>query len=668
MLDEQRAGSATSGRDRGMTLPEVLIVVSVMGIVMAVITAAIIVTFRNVESTEGRVNVARAEQNIDTWLPADLASTDVTDVTLPAVDIDPDASPCGDCTGIDMSGANALQLAWKTSIGSPPVEVTTRVQYQYIDTGDEWQIQRVECRDDGSPCTMNVMLHDMEPPPDPDNFDPTTDRPVWVMDVAAPADPEHLDLNDNARRIVVTIDGGGDSEGAGGGQNNVSLTAGGVTTEEIEADDFTVPSFVRARSRCGGPVTLIVDDSGSIGSYVSSVVEPGVLAFIESFRGTPTDLQIVSFSYYADSIGSGSDWHKYVDMTDDSAVDALKSAVVSTLDSSGGTNWEDAFFRALKNEDGTTASTLPNRIVFFTDGIPTLDRTTPYASGKGPNMGNGVYRTGDEAHYNDGPYDRGVGWRNADRNRFNQESWDRTDVILDQHRGIDLIFVGVGGSLFSNISTGGQPWPTGRWVYDPAVYQDRSTPPGPTVTKKNWETIAYLLANAPTGQVPAIYDSVNKVYTNPETADFYLQSSFDADAFAAAMKAAALKDCGGTLTLQTRYPDGSSVAEEFVYENVEYRDDAGTPVEAEARRVTTSAIFRTGTFDFEIPSTSSYFTVDVIPQELETLSGFTPVGWSCRAGASSKTITSIPIDGSPWEGFGVDIYANEAVSCVLEVA
>ena len=668
-IRRRRTGRHT---DAGMTLPELLIVVSFMGLLAAVLSAAIVVTYRTVDGTEGRANVARAEQSIDTWLPADLTSTDVTDLSLPAVDIDPAASPCGGgdtCGSIDMSGANALQLAWKTTIpGAPPVEVITRVQYQYIQVGDEWQIQRVECVG-GSACTMNVVLHDLKPPPNPDTFNPDTDRPVWVMDVAAPNDPAALELSDNARRIVVTIDGGGAAEGAGGGQNSVNLTAGGTTTEEIEADEFTVPSFVRARSRCGGPVTLIVDDSNSVGSAVSSVVEPGVEAFVESFRRTPTQVQIVPFAYYASSIGP--DWHNYYDMTDDAQVDSLKSQVAPTLDSSGGTNWEDAFFRALKNEDGSTASTLPNRIVFFTDGIPTMDRTTPYASGKGPPSPSGYYRTGDEAHYNDGPYDRSVGWRDADRNRFNQESWDRTDVILDQHRGIDLIFVGVGASLDENISTGGKPWPTGRWVYDPAVYQDHTTPPGPTVTKKNWETIAYLLANAPSGQVPAIYDSGSGEYTNPETADFYLQSDFDATAFAAAMKAAALKDCGGTLTIQTRYVGGGNVPDEFVYENVEYRDDTGTPVEAEARRVTTSASFRTGTFDFEIPSTSSHFTVDVVPQELQTLTGFTFQGWSCRAGATQKTggdMVSIPIDGSSYEGFSVTVKANEAVSCIMEVS
>lgn len=55
-------------------------------------------------------------------------------------------------------------------------------------------------------------------------------------------------------------------------------------------------------------------------------------AFIESFRGTPTQVQIVSFSYYSQAIGAGSDWHHYIDMTDDAAVDALKSAAVDVAE------------------------------------------------------------------------------------------------------------------------------------------------------------------------------------------------------------------------------------------------------------------------------------------------------------------------------------------------
>ena len=633
-----------------MTLPEVLIAMTIIGMLAAVLSTAITVTLRSSAGAEGRANVARAESSIDIWLPADLASTDVNNLTLPSVDLDANASPCGNCGSIDLSGTNAMQLAWQTD------GVITRVQYQYIEVNGEWQMQRIACVG-SSPCTISTMLHDLEAPPDLDTFDPTTDRPVWVMDVAVPTDPVGLDLSDNARRIVVTIDGGGEADGAGGGLNSVNLTAGGRSTEEIDADDFTVPSFVRARSRCGGPVTLIVDDSGSIGGNVDTVVKPGVKAFIEAFRGTPTQVQVVQFSSEAKVIGpnnaettANGGWHRYIDMTDDAQVDALKSAV-NALDSNGGTNWEEAFFHTFKESDGTTAATVPNRIVFFTDGIPTRNRTSRSHEWWDQ------YSNGDKyIHYNDGHYNSS--WPIDNGSAFNQESFDRADVILDQHRNVDMIFVGVGPDLNNNIS----------WIHDPAVYQDRTVNPPAAQTKQAWETISYLLANAPNGQVPAVYDAAAQEYTNPETADFYLQSSFDADAFAAAMKAAALKDCGGTLTVQTRLStDGSPVGDEFIYENPGYRDDNGNPISAEARRVTTSTNFRTGTFDFEISSGSEYFSVDIVPSELQTLGDYAFAGWSCRAGADSKTHVPIPIAGSTFEGFTVDVKANEAVSCVLEV-
>lgn len=664
--------------DGGYTLPEVLITVMLLGLIATVLGAAITITFRQTDATEGRLNVARAEQSIDTWLPADLASTDVTALVEPVgaegskydpvtgdlifepwashpgvlpVNTSPGATPCGNCSGTDLSGANALQLAWFTA-ASDGTPILTQVQYQYIQVGDEWILQRIECVG-GSPCTLATVLHDLAPPDG--SFDPDTDRPRWILDTPDLDDPQDLQLAGNAQRIQVTINGGGAMEEAGGGLNTINLTAGGVQTGDIEADDFNVPAFVRAKSRCGGPVTLIVDDSGSIGTAVSSVVEPGVLAFIESFRGTPTQVQVIQFSNEATAIGPGSGWHRYVDMTDDAAVDQLKTAVVNQLDSDGGTNWEEAFFHALKESDGTTADQLPNRIVFFTDGIPTRNRTSGTAN-RNPNNPWPI-------HYNDGEYRRASGWPDDNGTDFNQESWDRADVILDAHRGIDLIFVGVGPDLNANIS----------WIHNPAVYDDHTRPPSPSQTKKAYETISGLLTNLAYNEVLADFDpgsppAVPPSYTNPEVADFYLQSSFDTAAFGAAMRAAALKDCGGTLTVQTRRTDDTPVNQEFVYENRQYRDDAGQIVSDVPRVVTTSANFKTGTFDFDIPASTDFFSVDIVPQELQTLTGFTFEGWSCRAGGNAKSLTSIGITDSDFEGFTVDVAANEAVSCILTVS
>ncbi|MGI9645147.1 MAG: vWA domain-containing protein, partial [Ilumatobacteraceae bacterium] len=529
----------------------------------------------------------------------------------------------------------------------------------YIQKGDEWVMERVEC---GSPCTAVTVLHDLAPPPFPDIpawlASPT--HPDWVMGVTVPNDPEELDLSTNARRILVTIDGGGNVEGAGGGTNNISLTAGGTTTSEIEADEFNVPSFVRANSRCGGPVALIVDDSGSIGSDVG-IVEDGVQAFIEAFRGTPTQLQVIPFSSEAHSMGSGSTWARVVDMTDDAAVTSLRNDVDAELVANGGTNWEDAFFRAFHNSDGSEADTKPNRIVFFTDGIVTRDRTSGSS-----------YRSGPLMHYNAGEYNHSI-WNSATGSHFSQESWDRTDAMLanfDRGADFEMIVVGVGQGLTQTLQNKSGYWPQGKWRQNTAAYDNPSAPVGPTIDMTGSETLARLLG-AGGSAVEAIYDEGAMEFTNPDTADFYNIADFDLDSFGAAMKAAALKDCGGTVTIQTKLTDGTNVPEEFIYENTEYRDHTGTAVPAESRRVTTSAAFRTGTFDFEIPSTSDYFTVDIVPQELQTLQGFTFQNWTCKAGGVNKFpdgIDDIIIDGSTYQGISVDVLPNEAVSCIVTVS
>jgi prepilin-type N-terminal cleavage/methylation domain-containing protein len=646
-------------RDAGMTLPELLIVITMMGVLSAVIGTAIVTTFRVSRSTEGRVNVARAEQNIDVWLPADLASTDVTDLTLPAVDTSPTATPCGNCGSIDLSGSNALQLAWTTQIagasaGDAPIEIVTRVQYQYIRVGDEWQIQRIECVG-SEPCRMNVVLHDLDGPPDPSAYADVA--PTWVFDVAAP--DSNPDLSDTARRVVVTINGGGESAGAGGGENTVSLTAGGRTTDEIAADDFIVPSFVRARSRCGGPISLLVDTSGSIPTNdLNNVVEPGVQAFINAFRDTPTQIQVIEFGDHARPMGPGNDWHKYVDMTDEAAVDALVAEVTKLSDRRAGarTNWEDPFFRALKNADGTAALQASNRIVFFTDGVPTVHRRMDPESGKPADQ----FYTGTQVDYNAGKYDPSKWtaiYNQTAVTKFNQESFDRTDALLDANRGIDLIFVGVGNGLQSVDR---------KWIQNRQAYTDPSADPAPVVNRAGKDILTELLANAPSGQVPAVQSGGE--YTNAEVANYYEQSNFNAANFAAAMRAAALKDCGGTLTLQTRLADGTPVSDEFVYENSEFRDDDGVVIGSEVRRVTTSSTFKTGTFDFEIPSDTEYFDVDIVPQELQTQAGYTPVGWSCRAGADARVPEAvIDVPDSAYDGITVRVRPNEAVSCILEV-
>ena len=101
-------------RDEGMTLTELLIAVSLMGLLTTVISAAIVVTFKTHTSADGRLNLAVAEHSVDLWMPTDLASAS-------SVSIDPLVTPCGStvCAGVDFStGSTALLLSWTNRVGS----------------------------------------------------------------------------------------------------------------------------------------------------------------------------------------------------------------------------------------------------------------------------------------------------------------------------------------------------------------------------------------------------------------------------------------------------------------------------------------------------------------------------------------------------------------------
>ena len=168
---QSQAQSRQPDRDRGMTLPELLIAVTIIGVIMAVLSSAIIVTLGQNANTEGRLNVARAEQSISLWVPADLSSADT-------VDTSPQATPCGlsVCDGIDLSNSsNVLMLSWQTESPDGTIH-TTDVGYSFAlaDDGLSFELTRVTCESDGSgwSCSSFVVLTDLPGPPGGQAFVP----------------------------------------------------------------------------------------------------------------------------------------------------------------------------------------------------------------------------------------------------------------------------------------------------------------------------------------------------------------------------------------------------------------------------------------------------------------------------------------------------------------
>lgn len=737
-VDRRRAHhpAPPSGVDGGMTLVEVVVSLAIIGIVTLAISGVVVATLRQQDNTEGRLNVARAEQSIGMWFPADLASADT-------IDTSPSASPCGapTCDGVDLStGSNVLLLTWTTTGPSGPS--TTAVSYHFRPQRDGrgFELVRVECT--SGACAAQQILRDLPGPPGGAEFvpgvpagagcetsAPPCTRPDWVVVVSEPVAPDAVDTDGaptatnpstrkDANRITVTVNGGGDTDGAGGGINQVSITAGGTVRRRLDPNGIVgTPTFVEARSRCGGPMTLIVDDSGSIGRSLPSL-QAGVRRFVEVLAGTPVQLQIVRFDNRASVLGTA-EWHRYVDMTDTAAVAGLLDAI-GGLEAGGGTNWEEALFRTFFAADGTTAPLLPETVVFFTDGVPTRDRLQ-YRSEPGalPAF----------------PPPPGPEWAAHNGSPFSQVAFDRADHIATQFRPtVRLIGVGVGAGITSTSTWVEDPGAGYRWVWERAArrYQHvvdgdttwvtaveyaagNSTPdatdgwidtggeeyvtaseavdwiewPGDRIGPDDQyrsrqvygeppydgyddavtavtgnDVILSRLISASDRGVPAVWDSGR--YVNAEVADMYVLPTWTQ--FGAAMESVALGACGGTLTLRTQLPDGSVPATPFHYQQRSITDSGGVPLDAEQSVVTTSRTSTSGTFDLPVPD-GQHVTVEVLPQVTAEVAGFTPGAWTCRVGVAERAAESIPLEDAPgWTGVRVRVGANEAVSCRLEVS
>lgn len=430
-------------RDQGMTLAEVLIATVIMGLMTTTLAMATRAIMQQADNTKGRTNNARSEQNVGVFMPADLSSAE-------KVNVEPGALPCGPdpaCPdGLSLDGSNAVMLTWSgqefdVSTNSI-VETVTNVSYRVTQSGGEWILVRVECSGivgDELTCAARTVLRDLDPPPADVEWFPGTTRPSWLISVTAAAAADAIDgaptttvagadpgyNNKNAQRVVVTINGGGDADGSGGGRNQISLSAGGTNRQtNLSTDDLGgAPTFTASRSRCGGNFGLVIDKSGSIGSDMGTV-RTGVKSFIDAFAGTPVKLQVVTFSSTAATLGAdNTTWTKYYDMLVESDVSALKT-LVDGVASGGGTNWEDGMFRMLRNSDGTVQSQLPNTVLFFTDGIPTLSRID-YTSATAA-----VVASPDDA-----------GLPASDGQNFSQIGWNRAERILRDRGSINLIGV-----------------------------------------------------------------------------------------------------------------------------------------------------------------------------------------------------------------------------------
>ena len=384
-----KAKYQSSQRDRGMTLVELLITVTILGIIMTSLSAAMIVILRSERPIKDHLSESKDITFLQAWIPNDLASAS-------SRNIDPLYQPSSRTT---LPGTNVLTLD-RADISTSGITTNYIVSYRYVSVGDEWQLQRYEIRNVGlatQTITKVGVAHQLASPPPTWN---PTQSPVHAVSVTS-------------RNQVVLRPIGEDVQVTFGSGEEFTTGGAGLSSQDQLPTDYTggIIDPSAPPTRCGGTVTVVLDTSSSIPAQggATSLVN-AALGFIDAFSGTPTYLRIVGFdvsaySYYPTTAG------QYVNILNPTAaLTAMRTKVdnqdLSTARWGSGTNWEDGLWQAFRTTSGTAFSQLPELVVFISDGEPNRNRTNT------PNDGDARFNTTDLSRaVTAANYGRGTGAR-----------------------------------------------------------------------------------------------------------------------------------------------------------------------------------------------------------------------------------------------------------------
>jgi prepilin-type N-terminal cleavage/methylation domain-containing protein len=376
-------------RDRGMTLVELLITVTILGIIMTSLTAAMIVILRTEQPIKDNLSESKDITFLQAWIPNDLASAT-------SRNIDPLYQPTPRTT---LPGTNVLTLN-RADISTSGVTTNYVVSYRYVQVRDEWQLQRYEIRNVGlatQTITKVGVAHQLASPP-----------PTWNPTQS----PTHA-VSVTSRNQVVLRPIGEDVQVTFGSGEEFTTGGAGLSSQDQLPTDYTggIIDPSAPPTRCGGTVTVVLDTSSSIPAQggATSLVN-AALGFIDAFSGTPTYLRIVGFdvsaySYFPTTAG------QYVNILNSTADLTAMRTKVDNQDSStarwgSGTNWEDGLWQAFRTTSGTPFSQLPELVVFISDGEPNRNRTNT------PNDGDARFNTTDLSRaVTAANYGRGTGAR-----------------------------------------------------------------------------------------------------------------------------------------------------------------------------------------------------------------------------------------------------------------
>lgn len=375
-----------------MTLVELLITVTILGVIMSSLAAAVIVMLRSEAPTRDRIAESKDVTFLQAWIPTDLASA-------VSRNVEPTYQPAA---ATMLPGTNVITITRPDLSGSSATSYVT-ISYRYVNDGDEWQLRRYEIRDPNGPSpevTQVGVAHELAAPP-----------PTWT----ATQPPVHAVLV-TARNQVVLRPIGEDVDVTFASGEVFTTGGAGLSSEDQLPTNYTggIVDPAAPPSRCGGTVTIVLDTSSSVPwQNGQTALVNAALGFIDAYTGTPTFMRIVGFdisaySYYPTTAG------QYVNILNpSSSLTAMRNKVDAQDTSSGrwggGTNWEDGLWQAFRTTSGTPFAQLPELVVFVSDGEPNRNRTNLPSDGDTRYNSTDLSRAVTAANYGRGTGARVVG-------------------------------------------------------------------------------------------------------------------------------------------------------------------------------------------------------------------------------------------------------------------
>lgn len=344
--------------DRGSSLLETLLSAALIGLISTSLGMASTSVSISAQTVMRDLEHTRDVQRLHDVIPVDLRR-------YPLIDTTPNALG-------HLPGTNVFTLFHDEVDSTSPEFDASLVSYRYISRDGSWDLVRIHLDDSSTPATSSTQrtmaTRLAAPPPEWSPADHPTHAVSYIAESVEPIEPSSTG---ETRSVDISFAAGD------------RFRVGALFRSLADAPQARLPDDVPIVpvARCGGTITLVFNTASTIWSQGAAPTVIGDLtAFIQSLRGTPTHLRIVTFDRLAQSFYPDVAVGTYVDMLNPSSSITTMLSKLSNLSTSSsswrnGRNWEDGLWQAARSNTGSLLAQGPDLVVFLTDGSPNRNRT-----------------------------------------------------------------------------------------------------------------------------------------------------------------------------------------------------------------------------------------------------------------------------------------------------